>query len=314
MAMRLLSTLAAAACLWTSAASAEAPRVVATIKPVHALVSAVMGEVGTPVLIVRGSASPHGYTLRPSDAAALENADLVFWTGQGMELFLEEALASLAVDAAVVELAATPGLELLPVRDGGAFGDHHHDAGDTRHGDHVDSTDRDMHFWLDPANAVRVTATICEALAAADPANAAIYEANAAAVAERLAALAAEIDARLAPVRDVPFVVFHDAFQYFEHRFGLTVVGSITVMPDAVPSAARVAEIRHRIEASGAACVFAEPQFQPAIVRTIIEGTGARFGTLDPEGAGLPEGPELYPALLLGIAVSLHDCLSAADP
>ncbi len=306
---RFLPVLAAMAALWVTGASAEALRVVATIKPVHALVSAVMGDLGTPVLIVRGGASPHGYSLRPSDAAALEEADLVFWTGEGMELFLEEALDSLAVEAAVVELAQSPGVQLLPVREGGAFDHHGHDVED-----HGGDARMDMHFWLDPVNAARMTEAIADALVRADPANAAGYLANATAQAERLEVLRAEIDTMLAPVREVPFVVFHDAYQYFERRFGLAIAGSVTVTPDAMPGAARVAEIRSRIAAAGAACVFSEPQFEPAIVQTIIEGSGARSGTLDPEGAGLPEGPDLYAALLRNLAASLRDCLSATGP
>ena len=325
--MKLALSLAAVAALWTSAALAEPPRVVATIKPVHALVSAVMGDLGTPELIVRGGASPHTYSLRPSDAGALENADLVFWTGHGMELFLEEALESLTVDATVVELAASPGIELLPVRAGGAFEAHGHageghDGGrDDDHGDdhghdeeHGQGPVADMHFWLDPLNAVRMVEAIAGALAAADPANAADYQANAARETERLEALAAEIDLQLTPLRDRPFVVFHDAYQYFEQRFGLIVAGTVTVTPDTMPGAARIAEIRGKIGQSGAACVFAEPQFEPAIVETIVEGTGARIGTLDPEGSALPEGPELYLTLLRGLAASIADCLTAAAP
>lgn len=316
--MRLLSALALVAALNApTIVLAEVPRVVATIKPIHSLVAAVMGELGAPALIVKGGASPHTYSLRPSDAEALEAADVVFWTGHGLELFLGDALATLAVDARVVELAETASLELLPVREGGAFEAHAHaedeheeeHEGEEHAADEHGHDEADMHFWLDPANAAILASAIAEELAATDPGNAATYRANAAAVNGALVALSAELDAALAGVRDRPFIVFHDAYQYFEKRFGLSVAGSVTVTPDTMPGARRVAELRERIAQSGVGCVFAEPQFEPAIVAAIVEGTGARTGELDPEGAGLDEGPGLYAELLRRLAASLTACL-----
>lgn len=300
-----------------------APAVVASTKPVHALVSAVMGHVGTPSLIVKGAASPHTYSLRPSDAAALESADIVFWTGHGMELFLADALDTLSTNAEVVELAEAPGIELLPMREGGAFEAHAHDEEDLDHDDHDHGDEHDhgheghdhahgegdMHFWLDPANAKLMVSQIATVLSEADPDNATTYQANAEAELVRLDDLIVELDTALAPVQGKPFVVFHDAYQYFENRFGLDVAGSITVSPEAMPGAARVGELRAKVAELGATCVFAEPNFQPAIVNTIIEGTDAKAGTLDPEGASLAEGPNLYADLLRGLAEGLVDCL-----
>lgn len=306
--MRHFSTLVLLAALGVApAARAEVPHVVATIKPIHSLVAAVMGDLGTPALIVKGGASPHAYSLKPSDAEALEAADLVFWTGHGLELFLGEALQTLAVKAQVVELAATPGIELLPVREGGAFEPHADDAG--AHDAEPGHNEADMHFWLDPRNAAVLTAAIAETLAGADPEHAAAYRANAEAFDADLAALGAELDVALADVKDKPFIVFHDAYQYFERRFGLRVAGSVTVTPDSMPGARRVGELRDRISQAGVGCVFAEPQFEPAIVAAIVEGTGAGAGVLDPEGANLPEGPGLYRQLLLDLAAGLNACL-----
>jgi len=341
-----LALTAFASLMLTGTALAEVPSVVATIKPVHALVAAVMGELGTPALIVKGGASPHTYALKPSDAAALQGADLVFWTGHGMELFLGDALDTLAANATTVELAKAEGLELLPIREGGAFEahvhegeedhdheehaegaheghdhdeadhdhaegehDHEHEAHDHAGHDHAQAGEADMHFWLDPQNAKPMVTAIAQALSTADPANAAVYQGNAAAEAARLDALTAELAATLAPVANKPFIVFHDAYQYFENRFGLTVAGSITVTPEVAPGAQRLSELRAKVSELGATCVFAEPQFEPAVVQTIIEGTSAKAGTLDPEGAGLTEGAELYPTLLRGLASSLVDCL-----
>jgi zinc transport system substrate-binding protein len=329
--MRHLFT-AALVCFATPAL-AEVPRVVATTKPVHSLVAAVMGELGTPALIVKGAASPHTYSLRPSDAGELEAAGVVFWTGHGMELFLEGSIETLAPDASIVALSEAPGIVLLPTREGGAFeahddegeghgheaegrgheaeeheGEEHEHEGEEH--DHDAHGERDMHFWLDPANAALMVSAIAETLAAADPENAQTYAANAARERAALEALTVSLDARLAPVRDKPFIVFHDAYQYFERRFGLSVAGSITVTPDSQPSARRVDELRNKLVSAGAVCVFAEPQFEPAIVQTIIAGTPARGGTLDPEGAGLSEGPGLYATLVEDIAEALIDCLS----
>jgi zinc transport system substrate-binding protein len=306
-------------------AVAEVPRVVATTKPVHSLVAAVMVDLGMPALIVEGAASPHTYSLRPSDAAELEAADVVFWTGHGLELFLEDAIETLAPRAAIVALSKAPGIELLAVREGGAFDAHEHEEEGEEHaheehegeghGHDAEAADerahgeRDMHFWLDPANAALMVSQIADTLAAADPENAAVYAANAQRERAALEALTAWLDSELAPVRDKPFIVFHDAYQYLERRFRLTVAGTLTVVPDSAPGAQRVAELRDKVANAGAVCVFAEPQFEPAIVQTIIAGTPARAGTLDPEGASLPEGPGLYAALLENLADALVTCL-----
>lgn len=303
-------SLAALTLLLTGPATA-APKVVASIKPIHSLVSAVMAGLGEPGLIVKGAASPHTYSLRPSDAAALESADIVFWTGHGLELFLANALDTLAPRAEQVELAETPGLVLLPLREGGAFEPHSH--GDVDH-DHDHDHDHehvegDMHFWLDPQNARLMVSHIATVLAEADPENAAAYDANAEAELLRLDALEAELRQELAPLAGKPFLVFHDAYQYFEHRFGLDVAGTVTVSPEIMPGAARIDQLRSRVKELDATCVFAEPNFEPAIIGAIIEDTGARAGTLDPEGSALIEGPDLYPDLLRGLADGLADCL-----
>ena len=310
----------AALLLGTATALAEVPKVVATIKPIHALVAGVMGDLGQPTLIVKGAASPHTYSLRPSEAGAIEAADIVFWTGHGMEVFLEDSLSTLAPNATSVELSEAPGIELLPVREGGMFethaheGEEGHEEGHDDHAhdghDHGDAHEEmDMHVFLDPDNAKAMVAQIEAVLAAADPENAATYAANAAAQTAALTALASDLETRLAPVRSKPFVVFHDAYQYFARRFDLNVAGSITVNPESMPGADRIAEVREKLKTLETACVFAEPQFDPRIVDVLIEGTSAGKGELDPEGANLAEGPALYPALLTAMADSIATCL-----
>lgn len=316
--MKLLAPIALLTAALLSGSAVAAPNVVTSIKPVHSLVAAVMAGVGDPALIVKGAASPHTYALRPSDAGALEAADIVFWTGHGMELFLGEALETLAGDATVVELAESPGIALLPVREGGAFEAHRHEGeahdeheGHDEHAAHDEHGDGDMHFWLDPQNARLMVSHIAATLSAADPENAATYAANAEAELAALTELEAELTAILAPVKDRPFVVFHDAYQYFEMRFGLALAGSITVTPDVMPGAQRIDELKARVAGLGATCVFAEPNFEPTIIAAVIEGTAAKSGVLDPEGGALAEGIELYPQLLRGLATSLAQCLGS---
>lgn len=307
----------AAALSWPSLALAEVPSVVATIKPLHALVAAVMGDLGTPALIVKGASSPHSYSLKPSDAQALQAADLVFWTGHGLELFLEDSIETLAPKATIVELSKAPGIELLPPRETGTF--EHHDHGEEEHAGevhghgeeaHEHGEEQDLHFFLDPANAKVMVATIADSLVAADPEHADTYRANAMKETADLDALIAETAASLAPIKDRPFVVFHDAYQYFEKRFGLNVAGSVTLSPEIAPGADRINEIRAKLKTLDAACVFAEPVFEPRIVTVLTEGTTAKQGVLDPEGANLDEGPGLYRQLIENLATSLKACLA----
>nr|WP_312862300.1 zinc ABC transporter substrate-binding protein [Rhizobium sp. BK313] len=297
------------------ALASDPPEVVVSIKPVHSLVAAIMQGVGTPDLIVDGAASPHTYALKPSNARALEGAKVVFWVGPGMEAFLEKPLSALGSNALVVELDKAPGIAKLKFRQGGAFeadddGDEPAaDAGDSQ--DHDDGHGQfDTHLWLDPHNAKAMTAEITTTLVAADPANALTYEANQKALDDKLDALDTEIASTVAPVKNKPFIVFHDAYQYFERRYGVHVAGSITVSPESIPGAERVAEIHGKVADLGATCVFAEPQFEPKLVNVVIEGTSAKSGVLDPEAATLPQGPDLYFDLMRNIANSLKTCLS----
>ena len=300
----------------TAATAADAPKVVVSIKPIHSLVAAIMQGVGMPDLIVDGASSPHTYALKPSNARSLQQAQLVFWVGPGMEAFLQKPLTALGSNATVVELDDAPGITKLKFREGGAFEPHDdgngHDAGDEHADGHDhDNGEFDTHLWLDPHNAKAMAAEITTSLVAADPANALTYEANQKTLNDKLDALDTEIASTVAPVKDKPFIVFHDAYQYFEHRYGVRVSGSITVSPETIPGAQRVAEIHSKVADLGATCVFAEPQFEPKLVNVVLEGTSAKSGVLDPEAATLPQGPDLYFDLMRDIASSLKSCLSA---
>ncbi|MBW9062231.1 zinc ABC transporter substrate-binding protein ZnuA [Rhizobium herbae] len=316
------SLLLTSSLLFTAGAvHAEVPNVVVSIKPIHSLVASIMQGLGEPALIVEGAASPHTYSMKPSNASALENADIVFWVGHGLEAFLEKPLEALGSGATIVELDDAPGLEKLKFREGGAFEAHddgdEHEAGtegaeDHAHeeGHHHDEGEFDMHLWLDPANAKAMAAEIEKTLTAADPDNAATYKSNLNALNMRLDALDRTLEEAVAPIKDKPFIVFHDAYQYFEHRYDVKVAGSITVSPEVLPGAERLSEIHAKIVELGATCVFAEPQFEPKLVNVVLEGTPAKPGTLDPEAATIEAGPDLYFQLMQGIGTSLKTCLS----
>ncbi len=300
-------------CCGPSAAGAAEPKVVATIKPVHSLVAQVMAGVAVPAIVVDGLASPHSYALKPSDTRLLNDADIVFRVSEAVEPFTARVVRSLPAKVEVVTLAATPGLALLPRRRGTTFeadkhAGHDHDQG-TQPGGAKSGNDGDGHVWLDPSNAKLLVDRIAEVLTKKDTSHANLYKANAAKAKADIDLLDATISRDLAAAAGKPFVVFHDATQYFEKRYGLNALGSITVSPDVPPSGKRLSDLRKKIATLGVACVFSEPNFEAKVVQTVIEGSSARTAVLDPEGARLPAGPELYGALMRGLARGVRDCL-----
>ena len=304
--------------------------VVASVKPVHSLVAAVMEGIGTPDLIVKGAASPHTYALKPSQAVQIENADLVFWMGHSLETFLEKPLEAIPSKAVIVELMDSDGLRKLEMREGGGFDEHGHDDhnedghkededhseeahenhDEESHEEHGHHDEFDVHVWLDPKNAIVMANEIKEAFKKVDPENAKKYEKNTKKVVDKLNQLVAEVSEKMASSKGKGFVVFHDAYQYFEERFGLKAVGSITVSPEVVPGVKRIKELKNKISQLNALCVFSEPQFEPKLVKTVLEGTQAKTGVLDPLGASIQNGPELYFILIHNMANSLKKCLS----
>ena len=301
----------------TGAAHAEL-KVVATIKPVHALVAEVMGATGTPVLLVGGNASPHTFIIKPSDMTTLSGADIVFRVSEAVEPFTIKAAKVLPKAVSIVTLQQAPGVVTLPQRHGGPFEPDGHDHGAAhgakgRHAAHHeeahDEDGIDGHVWLDPANAKAMLDQITLVLSAKSPELAAAYQGNAVRAKTRIDAMTADLTRDLAAVAGLPYVVFHDGYQYFEKRFGLKVVGSITVNPDVPPSGKRLSDLRAKIIRLGARCVFGEPNFEGKVIATVIEGTGAATSTLDPEGASLAAGPDLYDALMRKLAASVKECL-----
>ncbi|GHB19049.1 zinc ABC transporter substrate-binding protein [Pseudovibrio japonicus] len=313
--------------------------VVASIKPVHSLVASVMEGVGTPDLVVEGVGSPHSYSLRPSTARKIANADVVFWVGPQMESFLQNPLENLADDATIATLSEADGLTLLSFREGGEFEGHEHDdhAGETasehaehadeahddhdeadnhdEHDDHAAHEDHgeeavDMHIWLDPQNAIAMLNEIERTLSEADPENAAQYAANAKAEADEINAASEILKAELQNQQNKPFVVFHDAYRYFEEAYDLNAVGSVTVSPEVLPGARRISEVREKLEHLGVACVFSEAQFNPRMVEVLKEGTNVNSAELDPLGSTLDDGPQLYTNLLKQMGGAFSACLS----
>lgn len=331
---RKLLTLSLTATLMGGTAFAEVPKVVVDIAPVHSLVARVMEDVGTPDLIVQPGASPHEYSLRPSEAAALQDASVVFWIGPDLTPWLADTIETLAPDAAVIELLEAAGTIELEFRESALFEAHDHDDNgdedhaDEAHGDHDkeeaghddhddeevgheghDHGAHDPHAWLSPKNAMTWLNVIAGQLSAADPDNAGAYFANAAASRAEIKTLIAEVNATLDPVRDGQFIVFHDAYQYFETDFDFPASGAISLSDASDPSPARIAEIKKRIAEQGINCVLAEPQFNPGLVETVLDGTEAQTGILDPLGSDLEPGAALYPQLIRNLSTALAGCM-----
>lgn len=328
---RMLLPLSLASALMGGTALAEVPRVAVDIAPVHSLVARVMDGVGTPDLIVQSGASPHEYAMRPSDATALQEADLVFWIGDDLTPWLHDAIETLAANAATTELLEAPGVIKLAFREGALFeahdhdeaqgkvaddhDDHGHDDGHDDHDDHAedahahDHGEYDPHAWLSTQNAATWLNVIAGQLSAADPDNAGTYFANAAAARDETTRLNAEISAILDPVRGGRFIVFHDAYQYFETDFDFPASGAISLSDASDPGPARIAEIQARIAADGIDCVLAEPQFNAGLVATVLDGTQAGTAVIDPLGAEIAPGPAHYPQLMRTLATNLAGCM-----
>jgi zinc transport system substrate-binding protein len=301
---RLLAAAVTGGALCGSAGAALAKLdVVVTIKPIHSLVTQLMDGVGTPRLLVDGAASPHSFALKPSGVRAVQNADVFVRVSESLEPFTAKIVSGLPKSVDVVTLEDAPSLRLLDRRTSGTFGAHRHGSDDSS------GNGKDGHIWLDPDNAKAIVAYLAKALGTRSPADAARINANAAKLTARINALTADIESETRPLRGMPFVVFHDAFQYFETRFGLDAVGSITVSPQVQPSAKRLRELRETIRSLSAVCVFAEPTVQPNLLIAVTEGTDARSGTLDAEGLTLAPGAELYFELMSNLASELKACL-----
>lgn len=307
-----------------------APNVAVDIAPLHSLVSQVMEGVNEPSLLIPAEASPHNYTLRPSEAKALANAELVFWVGEGLTPWLEKALDNLANSADKVEVLEIEGTTRYEFREGATFESHEHgeDEGHTdehedkhhkeeaeehrdkqEHEDHHDHEGSDPHAWLDPENAKVWVSYISKTLSKRDPENASIYNRNAVKATALLDELIRSTGAKVKALSNPQFIVFHDAYQYFEKRFGISAAGSIALGDAEAPSPARIREIQKTVKALGVTCVFTEPQYNPGLVKNVFEGTSvSTIGVMDPLGADILVGNGHYRVLISRMVKSLSQC------
>jgi zinc transport system substrate-binding protein len=338
-------------------------KVVTSIKPIHSLASYLMDGIGKPELIVDGYASPHGFSMKPSHAKMLQNADLIFWVGEDLENFLEKPLKSIAKKAEKIELIEIKGLNVLKFRERNIFDEHDHghddhdkkeddhddhdhddhgkkedDHDDHDHDDHGKKEDDhddhdhndhgkkeehddhddhdgheghahgefDPHIWLDTMNAKAMLNEMAEHLIENDPKNEAKYKSNLDNALKDIDKLTIEVMTELN--NSVSSIVFHDAYQYFEKRFNVNVLGAFTVNTDVMPGAEQLAEIREIIEHDKVACVFSEPQFNPDIINAVAKDMKIKTGVLDPLGATLDSGKDLYFKLIRNMSASFKGC------
>ena len=287
-------------------------KVVTSIKPIHSLSSYIMDGVGSPGLIVDGYNSPHSFQLKPSHAKMLEQADIIFWIGEDLENFLEKPLATIAKKAEKIELLEIKDIKKLKFRERNIFeeheghDDHGHDAKKEEHDDHEGHGhgEYDPHIWLDPINAKVILNEITEHLIENDSKNASTYKSN-------LAKALAKIDKLIIDVitetnTDLSYVVFHDAYQYYENRFNVNILGAMTVNPDVMPGAEQIHEIHEIIEHDNVSCILSEPQFNPDIIKSIAKDTNVKTGVLDPLGANLKPGKDLYFDLIRNMSASFN--------
>ncbi|MDA7637139.1 zinc ABC transporter substrate-binding protein [Candidatus Pelagibacter sp.] len=320
-------------------------KVVTSIKPIHSLASYLMDGIGKPELIVDGYASPHSFSMKPSHAKMLQNADLIFWVGEGMENFLEKPLNSIAKKAEKIELIEIKGLNVLKFRERNIFDEHDHDHDvhgkkeddhdDHDHDEHGNKEDDhddhdhdehgkkeddhddhgheghghgefDAHIWLDPINAKAMLNEMAEHLIENDKKNEAKYKSNLDKALKEIDKLTIEVMTDLS--NSVSSIVFHDAYQYFEKRFNVNVLGAFTVNADVMPGAEQLAEIREIIEHDKVACVFSEPQFNTGIINAVAKDMKIKTGVLDPLGATLDPGKDLYFKLIRNMSASFKGC------
>ena len=309
-------------------------KVVTSIKPIHSLASYLMDGVGKPDLIVDGYASPHGFSMKPSHAKMLQNADLIFWVGEDLESFLEKPLNSIAKKAEKIELMENKGLNVLKFRERNIFDEHDHDDHDDHgkkeddhddhdhddhgkkeeHDDHDDHDgheghahgEYDPHIWLDPMNAKVILNEMVEHLIENDAKNAAKYKSNLKKALKEIDKLNKDVKAELS--KSTASIVFHDAYQYFEERYDVNILGAFTVNTDVMPGAEQLAEIREIIEHDKVTCVFSEPQFNPDIIKAVAKDMNIKTGVVDPLGATLDPGKDLYFKLIRNMSASFKGC------
>jgi len=296
--------------VFVTTTQAAAPRVVVSIAPIHSLVAGVMNGVAVPELLVSGNSSPHGYMLKPSQVRSLQRADVIVWVGESVEGFLVRPLANYDASKTVIELMDAQGMHLLDAREGGVWQANKNDHGQDDHGHDAHGHGKtDGHLWLDPDNAKTIVRLLVAQLSELDSEHAAIYESNGKRLQQALSELDQQLKQRLAAVSQTPYLVFHDAYQYFEQRYGLMPIGAIMIGAEHKPGARRMTQVRQRVKAEHVRCVFNEPQFPSKLIQIVTEGSSLKSATLDPMGMGLEPGEKLYFDLMRKLGQDLLACL-----
>ena len=322
--------------------ASETIGIITTIKPIDSLVSAVVGDTGKTISLIPSETSPHEFRLKPSDARALQNGNIIFYISPHLETSIVKVFETLPKNIKIINLMEETGIEHLSIRDNEAWElhDHHEDekhddhdkhAQKDEHNDHDKHTQKDehddhdkhaqkdehddhkskddVHIWLDPENAIKIIKKVNTELSFFFPENAEIYDENATKIINKIKSLKKQLKKELLPIKEKPYIVFHDAYQYFEKTFGLNAVGSIALEDDIASSPKQISFIKNKIIKSKASCVFQEPQFDNKLVKTVIEGTQAKIGTLDPLGFGIKEKEDFYLQLLRNMSKNLKECL-----
>ena len=298
--------------------ASETIGIITTIKPIDSLVSAVVGDTGKTISLIPSETSPHEFRLKPSDARALQNGNIIFYISPHLETSIVKVFETLPKNIKIINLMEETGIEHLSIRDNEAWELHdHHD--DKKHDDHDKHAQKDehddhkskddVHIWLDPENAIKIIKKVNTELSFFFPENAEIYDENSTKIINKIKSLKKQLKKELLPIKDKPYIVFHDAYQYFEKTFQLNAVGSIALEDDIASSPKQISFIKNKIIKSKASCIFQEPQFDNKLVKTVIEGTRAKIGTLDPLGFGIKEKEDFYLQLLRNMSKNLKECL-----
>ena len=309
--------------------ASETKGVITTIKPIESLVNAVIGDTGKTVSLIPPEISPHEFRLKPSNVRILQNSNIVFYISSHLETGIVKMFKNLPKNIKTINLMEETGIDHLSIRDNEAWELHDHDdhdkhdAKDEKHDDHDkhdakdekhDDHDKhdakdDIHIWLDPDNAIKIVRKINKELSLFFPKNAMTFNDNSSKFINQHESLKIELKKELLPIKDKPYIVFHDAYQYFERAFELNAIGSIALENDVASSPKQISFIKDKILKSQATCVFQEPQFDSKLVKTVVEGTKVRIGTLDPIGVNILEKENFYLQLLRNMSKSLKKCL-----
>jgi len=312
--------------------ASETTGIITTIQPITSLVSAVIGNTGKTISLIPTEISPHEYKLKPSDIKKLQNGNIIFYVSDHLETSITKVFENLPKNIKSINLMEDAGIKHLAIRDNEAWerhdhrhghGDHHdHDKKAKEHDDHEDEKhakkhddhdnhekEDDVHIWLSPDNAVKIIKKVNKELSLYFPENAKTYNKNTNQMIKKINELEVELKNELSGIKDKPYIVFHDAYQYFETSFDLNAVGSIALDGDIASSPKQISFIKDKIVKFKASCVFQEPQFDSKLVKIVAEGTNAQIGTLDPLGLNIKSGENFYLQLLKNMAKSLKDCL-----